>query len=205
MRLALLPLCAIALIAAAPTAWGRSAHGTVSNEVAIEVLASYAECVVASDPKTAAALLQADYSTDAYRWKVRDFARHRGQCILGGGTLRFNNMIFSANLAEALIRRRHVSPERLAEAGQAAFAAQGLGRSLGKCVAEKQPREVLAVFSTGHGSDEERAALAALKDSLPPCMPANMTASLSFASLRAMLALAAYHLVTDGPTPPAGN
>jgi hypothetical protein len=171
--------------------------------IAVKIMASFTSCLVARDSRTAEALLAADFTTRAYRDRLQDFSHKYNGC-LSGGRLRFNQLAFAGDLAEALMRRRQLSADRLAEAAQADVAARGPAPTLARCVTEKQPREVFALFATPHASDEERRALMALRESLPPCTPANQTSVFNTVGLRAMLALAAYHLVTDIP-PSAGK
>ena len=190
------------LTAAAPASPRVSYEQPNSDPVAVKVMASYADCVVENDPKAAAALLEMDIRTKAYKDSMAAYARHHGSCVPNGGTLRFSDLLFAGDMAEALMRRHHVTADALAAA---ATASPSPAPGMARCVAEKQPREVYALFTTPHASDEERQALMAMKDSFPPCTPANQTAVFNIVGLRAMLALAAYHLVTDGAAPPAGK
>ena len=161
------------------------------DPLAVQIMDSYARCAVAHDARRAATLLAADYRTDAYRRGVRDFAMENRGC-LHGGKLRFAQLIFAGDMAEALLRRERVSPDQIAQRS-----ASDAAPSAARCIVRKRPRDVAALLTTAPTSGDEHDAIATLGDALIACMPKGQTAVTNTVGLRAELALATYHVIHD--------
>jgi hypothetical protein len=136
-------------------------------------------------------------------------------------TMRLQPETFRDALYPALYRRRFpqapspaalsaLPPMELAPEfdGDVAALPQGYTarRSLGDCVARRDPVNAHAMVVAGVGKPAEAAAVAALKPAIAACLPAGTTLRLDLAALRAYTGESLYKLaVAAAPTPrPAG-
>ena len=169
------------------------------DPLAVVITNDYTKCVVGRDPRRAAALLVDDYTSDAHKHSMRDFALSNSMC-LHGGKLRFSDLIISGDMAEAMLRREHVTADQIAQ-----FAAADTSRATPRCMVQKQPRKVAALLQTPPASSEEHDAVAALIDTFAGCTTKGQTAAANVVGLRAQLALATYRMINDQAPTSAGN
>lgn len=198
----LVAMSAIALVGAARPDSGHPAVQYTpppSDPNAIRIMATYAQCVAVRDPRGAQQMLAADYRTDAYKKAIREFARSHRDC-LPGGQLKFNQVVFAGDMAEALLKHDGLDSAQLAGVA-AADQAPGLPR----CVIRKRPADVAALLETPHASRAEADAVANLQGAIAACTAKNVTMTANIVGFRAGMALATYRLMNNPAHAPAGN
>jgi hypothetical protein len=169
------------------------------DPVSVEMMSAYARCVVAKEPQRAEALVAAN---EADEKALRTFAREQRGC-LPAGRLAFAPIIFRGDMAEAVLVRRGIGAEALANAAAAPAPA---AQDMGACVVRGRPADVSALLATKPTSKAENDALAKLAPGLGDCMEKDRTMVTNGVGLRAMLAVGAYRVAMNIPAPaPAGN
>lgn len=164
---------------------------------AARVIVSWGRCTARSQTRATRALLAMDFRTDAYWSELGKLARKAGQCLYPGEVLRFRgSLLFAGALAEGLYERDDLSGAGLAARVEAApaIAARDGTEVIGLCVARRDPIAVRAVLATRPASDDERAAMGALKTTLAGCVPAGLDVRFGRPALRSLVALGLYRL-----------
>lgn len=178
----------------------------VTGPAAERQLSTFSRCVAVRWPDRAAAILALDYRTDEYRRRIRDFAHEVWRCA-PNGVLRFSQLPFAGNMAEALLPR-HLAGRDLAAAvavdsARPPIAARSESEMMSLCVVRTAPARVAALLASRAGGSEEVAAFGPLMPDVAGCVAAGAQMRLDRVGLRAMLALAAYRLVdyNNAPAP----
>ncbi|WBO23645.1 hypothetical protein [Sphingomonas abietis] len=170
------------------------------DPVAVQVMAVYAQCVVARDPAEARTLLAADYTTDAYKKAVRTFALSHRDCVPRGGKLRFNQIVFAGDMAEAVMKRQGVTAQQIEQKASVDHV-----DTMPRCVIKEKAGDVWALLASKPASRDEQGRLAALQDTQTICAPKDKVVAANPVAMRARLALATYRLLNDPAPTSAGN
>lgn len=165
-------------------------YGTPSDPLAVVALHNFAECVASRNSAGPVAVLAMDFRTDAYRDALRRLARGHNYCTTRNSQLRFNGLLFSGGLAEALITRGIT--------GTAVAVPRGPTEALSYCVVGRVPDAVRALLRTEPASDAEVTAFEPIGPALQACV-ASGTLTTNKPALRALLALATYRPASTSP------
>jgi hypothetical protein len=199
--LALAPAPAAAAMQAAPPA-----VGTRPEDLAM--MHEFSRCIVKASPGQAARILQLDYRKDSYRRSLRNFAQWPRHCAPMGGRLRMAGVLLAGSFAEALLPRalagRSLAAGVARDPARAPIEARDDGEYLGLCAVRTMPEQVSALLATAPSSEDEKKAVAVVAPGLPSCVRAGGSAIVNRPALRALLALAAYRMVTRS-APSAGG
>jgi hypothetical protein len=185
----------------------------VASAVDIRTLHVFADCLADRYERNMRRLLAMDYRSAAYDDALRTLTRMGSRCApFAFGKLRSARVLVVGAFAEALLPPA-LNGSRLADRvaydpSMPAVAARDEGEYLGLCAVRSMPNEVAELLATKPASDEERLAIGRIRPHLGPCVRAGAAARINVSGLRAVLALAAYRLVSQErpPTPrPAGS
>lgn len=176
----------------------------VTGPAAERQLSTFSRCVAVRWPDRAAAILALDFRTEEYRRRIRAFAQDVWRCA-PRGVLRFSQLPFAGNMAEALLPRRLAGRDLAAavafDAARPPVAARSESELMSLCVVRTAPAKVAALLATRAGSSEEVASFGPLMGDVSGCVAAGAQMRLDRVGLRAMLALAAYRLVDYNSAP----
>ncbi|HEX9947452.1 MAG TPA: hypothetical protein VGA98_07925 [Allosphingosinicella sp.] len=173
------------------------------------MLQDFTRCVAGERGAQARRVLKLDYRTDGYRRSLNNLASDVRPCRPFNGSLRMSGVLLAGGLAEALLPKAlggaTLRSRTALDPARPAIPARDAGEYLGLCAVRSMPDQVSALLATGPASEEEKAAAAAISANLGPCLRAGASAKLNRPGLRALLALAAYRIVTHAQPAPAGS
>lgn len=190
-----LPLAALALP-------GPASAKPASSAVDIGTLHVIADCMVDRYGPGVRRLLALDYRSRAYSSALQTLAREGSRCTpFAFGRLRSAGVLMAGAFAEKLLPRA-LGGSRLADRvahdpSKPAVTARDDGEYLALCAVRTMPDEVAGLLATRPASEAERAAVAGLRPRLGSCLRAGAAARINAPGLRAILALAAYRLVSQ--------
>ncbi|MDB5692272.1 MAG: hypothetical protein JWO81_1335 [Alphaproteobacteria bacterium] len=177
-----------------------------SEPLALLAMHNFAACAVDRTPHGAEALLALDYRTREYRETLSRFAKGHEDCA-PGSELAFSGIFFAGGIAERLLHNKGdaATVARLLayDPARPALRARDENELTALCMDRQAPDQATALFATDPGSDAETAAFRALGPTLVSCVRAGRTVKLERPVLRAMLALAAWRLVSQPAAVPA--
>jgi hypothetical protein len=164
----------------------------------------YAQCIAKANPGQAARILKLDYRTDSYRRSLGNLAGTPHLCASFDGRLKMAGVLVAGSFAEALLPRalagRALEDAVAVDPSKAPLAARDDGEYLGLCAVRTMPGQVAALLATVPASEAEKSAAAAIAPGLSPCLRVGAAAKINRPALRALLALAAYRIVSEaGP------
>lgn len=201
---ALLP--ALLLLAMAPAEPDSAAPSKPED---IRMVHRHSRCVVDSAPAQAARVLALDYRTDSYRRSLGNLITASRACAPLNGRLRVARMLIAGAFAEALLPRalagRSLATSVAHDPARAPIEARDDGEYLGLCAVRSMPEQVAALLATVAASEEEKSAAAAVTPGLSRCVRAGSSATLNRPALRALVALAAYRIVSQAGPRGAGK
>jgi hypothetical protein len=175
----------------------------------LRMLHDYTRCVVEANPNQTARLLKLDYRTASYRRSLQNLAASTRHCSRVGGRLRMSRVLLAGSAAEALLPRalagRPLDSAVALDPAKTPIQARDDGEYLGLCAVRSMPGPVAALLATAPGSEAEKRALAAVTPGLSPCLRAGAAATLNRPAVRALVALAAYRIVTQAGPAPEGS
>jgi hypothetical protein len=178
------------------TTWG--AKATPSE---VQALYSFSRCAVRHDPVAAARLLDGSIDMGSGDRNLENFAE-QSTCTQ---SFSFDNGLLAGGIAENLLKQHGkiagLATELAASANAARIYAHSDMEVAGICLANKAPADVASLLSSTPGGTAENAALDRIIPSIGNCVPHGQVARFSRPGLRALLAVAAYRIVT----PAAGN
>ena len=193
-------LSAIALAGAMPSA-AAPARGGANKPEDLRLMHDLARCVVRTNAPEARRILRLDYRTSLYERSLRKIAMGVRPCARFNGSLRMAGVLLAGSFAEALLPRaldgRTLASQAVYDPSKPAIPARDEGEYLGLCAVRSMPDGVAALLATDPGSPEEKSAAAAIAPGLSPCLKEGAAATLNRPGLRALLALAAYRIVTQ--------
>jgi hypothetical protein len=201
--------CAVIALAVSPLDAAKPKLSANPEDLAVQAVHNYAACIADTTPKGAEELLALDYGSSAYHKKLQALGKGHadGRCM-AGNMIRSSQALLAGGMAERLLVK-HSDRARFT----AAVAADGDKPLVGAhdpledaavCVIRADPAGSWAVLATDPTSDAELAALKAVSPSLPKCVPTGRKVVLNRPGLRAVLALAAYHM-TQPASPAQGS
>lgn len=205
-RPALVALAFAALAVSAPAA-AKPERAPAASEVDIRTLHVVAGCLANRYERNVRRLLAMDYRDAAYDDALRTLARMGSRCApFVAGRLRSARVLVAGAFAEALLpatlNGSHLADRVAYDPSMPAVAARDEGEYLGLCSVRSMPDEVAGLLATRPASEEERLAIGNLRPRLGPCLRAGSSARINASGLRAIVALAAYRLVTQPAGPP---
>jgi hypothetical protein len=204
------PLLWLALAAAGATAASAApADDQRATPEELRMLHDFTRCVAGQSEGQARRVLGMDYRTGAYRRSLRNLAVEARACRPFGFDFRMSGVLYAGSLAEALLPKALAGSTLVSRAAvdpsRPAIPARDEGEYLGLCAVRMMPDRVAALLATAPGSAEEKDAAAAVSRDLGPCLKAGVSAKLNRPGLRALLALAAYRIVTQAQPASAGS
>jgi hypothetical protein len=204
MKSVLLALAAV-LSFASPIAAQTSSPATVGSQSRLPVVRAahrYAGCVVTHRAAEARALLAMDFRTRAYGRAMQRLYRARLDCnhvFEDVGGFRSSGLLVAGSLAEALLQRdlagQPLAPRVAYDPARPVIQARNEGEVMAICVVRTGPAETSRLLATVPDSRDEYDALVAMSPVLSGCTPRGQ-ARFTREALRAIIALAAYRLVT---------
>jgi hypothetical protein len=175
----------------------------------LRMLHEHSRCVVEAAPNQAARILKLDYRSEAYRRSLGNLIAAPGNCARFNGRLRMARLLVAGAFAEALLPRAlggaTLESRTALDPSRPTISARDEGEYLGLCAVRSMPGQVSAMLAADPASEEEKAAAAAISSNLGPCLRAGASAKLNRPGLRALLALAAYRIITQAQPAPAGS
>jgi hypothetical protein len=188
-------ISAMAFLAVAASA--KPVGEPVSGDRAIIAVHVYAACVADRTPYGAEQVLAMDPNEASSHRMLERIAQGHPACE-PGGRIPFNDALFRSGLAERLLAKRADSAglvSRLAyDPTRRPVRAWDERDLVGLCMARKNPQAVAALLGTEPASAAEGQAEQALAPSFPACVKAGHTLQLGRATIRAMLAVAAWQI-----------
>ena len=165
--------------------------------LAAQAMYNFAGCVVETTRPGVEKLLAKDYRTAEYRKDVERLAKGHSRCAIGS-RLGFSQLLFAGNLAEHLLVDEFSADALAADLAidrtAAPIAARTDSEAISMCIAMRAPKDTAALFRTEVMSDAEKAALTAIGPQLSGCVKQGTEFRTNRSGLRALLALAAYHI-----------
>lgn len=189
----------------------KPAHSKLSgdpDDIAVQAVHNYGGCIAETTPKGAEELLALDPASPSYKSKLSALGHGHADSRCLFGRMRSNSMLLAGGMAEKLLVM-HTDGARFvasvtAEAAAPPFNAHNLSEAVATCVVRADPKNSWALFGTEPATPDEANALKALAPSLPGCVRAGQKLALNRPGLRAMVALAAYHM-TQPAAPAQGS
>jgi hypothetical protein len=203
MKIGILLAMALTLVSAGAVAAPAPASQTLKPED-LRMVRDFSRCIVGQNGNQVRRLLSLDYRTDSYRRSLGNLATATRPCRPFSGVLRMASMLLAGGFAEALLPRA-LAGQTLAskvafDPSEPALNARDDGEYLGLCAVRSMPERVAVLLATAPASEEEKSAIDAIRPGLAPCVREGAAAILNRPGLRALLALAAYRIVTRDPT-----
>jgi hypothetical protein len=197
---------ALTATALAGPAAAKPEPAAVSSADDLRTLHLVADCLTARYERNVRRLLAMDYRGSAYDDALRTLTRMGASCTpFAFGKLRSARVLMVGAFAEELLPDA-LDGARLADRvaydpAKPALAARDEGEYLGLCAVRQMPGEVAELLATKPASEEERLVMGRIRPNLGPCVRAGAAARVNLAGLRALLALAAYRIVSQaGPS-----
>ncbi|HEX8239595.1 MAG TPA: hypothetical protein VF574_07635 [Allosphingosinicella sp.] len=193
---------ALAATAAAGPAAARPVQATITSADDLRTLHLVADCLASRYERSVRKLLAMDFRGPAYDDALRTLTRMGASCTpFAFGRLRSARVLVVGAFAEELLPEA-LDGARLADRvaydpSKPALAARDDGEYLGLCAVRQMPDEVAGLLATKPASDEERLAMGKIRPNLASCVRAGAAARVNLAGLRALLALAAYRIVSQ--------
>ena len=189
----------------------RTVDATVGDDAAARAAQRYAGCIYLKQPSQVISALSAADRNEAAR--RLGGLQVKGTCmnlvitnnLADSQRLSFPTDLYRGLLAEAVIRNRYRQVELPRLPLQTAYSREWFdvtGRSrpideMNACVADTDPAGIMALLNTVPQSAAERTAVQKLSPSLGPCLSATTRLSSNRQSLRAGLAEALFHRLTE--------
>lgn len=196
--------CLIVLSLAAAAIPGQAAAKPAKTTSAADIgmLHAFAGCMTDRYRPAVRRLLALDYRSRAYDRALTTLTDQGSRCLpFAFGRLKSARILMAGAFAERLLPAA-LDGARLAERvahdpSRPPIAARDEGEYLALCAVRTMPDEAAALLATKPASEDERLAIAAIGPRLGACLRAGAAARLNAAGLRAVLALAAYRLVSQ--------
>lgn len=181
------------LAAAAPASAG-------AEDLAVQAIHNYGTCVVQHTPQGARAVLAMDYRSEEYRKRLRAYMKGHDYCIGMDASIGSNTLLMAGALAEALLKtdvRRDDLAARLAfDPQREVIDARSPSEAMALCTVMADPANVARIFESEPTTHDEVNALKPIGPSLTECLKKGTSMTLNKPGLRALLALAAWRIVT---------
>jgi hypothetical protein len=201
-----LAACALlAMPSAAPAK--RPSADRPADPLALLAMHNFAACAVDRTPHGAEALLALDFRTKEYRDTLNRFGQGHEDCA-PNTELIFDGVFFAGGIAERLLHNKGdaAAVARLLayDPARPALRARDENELTALCIDRQAADQATALFATDPGSDAETTAFRALGPAIISCVRAGRTMKLQRPVLRAMMALAAWRIVSEPAPSSAG-
>jgi hypothetical protein len=180
-------------------------HQDVGDPAAAQrVLHAYAACVVRERPAWAEAMIALPYRTPEQDSAVRRSQTGQQDCMgYSGLELRFSAHILVGAMAERLLetRYRSASLERASQPSEPEIAAGPLAprnmlEDVAICVVRRNPVAIRTLLGTAAGTPAELAAAQGFAGDLEPCASNGQRVTFGVPSLRSLLAVALFRVLS---------
>ena len=195
--------------ALASPALAREKLSPTPDDLSVQAIHNYAACIVETTSRGAEEALSLDYASEAYRKKLDRIAKgHADSRCMTGGQFRSSGVLLAGGMAERLVLEKLSAATfatRVAyDAGKPPAQAHDAMEMTAMCVVRAAPDKTWTIFTTAPTSREELGAMQAIGSTLAGCVPAGQKMAFNRPGVRAVLALAAYHL-TQPAAPAQGS
>ena len=177
-----------------------------ADDLAIQAVHNFGECIVREAPSgVAEQVLALDFNSEEYRTRLRAMAQGHERCIVGGWRLGSSPVLVAGAMAEALLKSE-VKPEELPQRiafdrARATISARSATETMALCTALQAPQATARLLETEPTSKEESAAVGSIAPVLTECLKKGTQLNVNKPALRALLALAAWRIVTTPKAP----
>jgi hypothetical protein len=177
-----------------------------NTPAARQAIETFGACMAERKPGEAHRLLTMDFTKSNYQTGLRLLSEEANrtcvrETLMSARVMRSSDLLFAGSLAEALLEKESTPLNaRLARSAGATVRSYSATDAVAQCLARSLPDQVAGMFATVPGSDAEGAAAAPLLEAVPVCARAagiGATIELTVPAVRAMVATAAYRLVTQ--------
>ncbi len=194
-------------LANAPVAAPQTASAAKSSDdLAIQAVHNFGACIVREAPSGAAEqVLALDFNSEEYRTRLRAMAQGHERCVVGGWQLGSSPVLLAGAMAEALLKSE-VKPEELPQRiafdpARSTISARSPTETMALCTALQAPQATARLLETEPASREESAAVGSIAPVLTECLKKDTQLTVNKPALRALLALAAWRIVTTPKAP----
>ena len=192
----------IALFALAAAA---APYANMPQDISIQAVHNFGECVVKRTPRGAREVLSLDYNSPEYDKELRSYIRGHDYCMPFNGAISSREVLFAGALAEAMLKmdvRSSELPQRLAyDPQRQMIAARGPAEAMALCTDFAAPQVTVRIFQTEPATPEESAAMQPLGGVLTDCLKKGAQVTINKPALRSLLALAAWRIVNTPRKP----
>jgi hypothetical protein len=192
--------CVVALVA--PAIAAKPLYGQPSDDLSVQAIHNFAECVADTTPRGAEELLALDYRSAEYGKRLDRLTQGHadGRCTYAS-RMQFDGVLLAGGMAERLLVEK-VKPESFSrlvvyDATKGPIQARSAMEMTSICVVRAEPAKTFAIFRSDPTSADESHAMQAIAPTLMSCIKAGQKITLNKPGLRASLALAAYRLVNQ--------
>jgi hypothetical protein len=184
----------------------RPATAKSADDLAIQAVHNFGTCIVREAPSGAAEqVLALDFNTEEYRTRLRAMAQGHERCIVGGWQLGSSPVLVAGAMAEALLKsavKPDELPRRIAfDPSRSTINARSPTETMALCTALQAPQATARLLETEPTSKEESAAVGSIAPVLTECLKKDTQLTVNKPALRALLALAAWRIVTTPKAP----
>ena len=177
-----------------------------TDDLAVRAVHNFGACIVREAPTGAAEkVLELDYRSEEYQKRLRAMAKGHDRCIVRGWRLGSSQMLVAGAMAEALLKsevKAKELPKRIAyDPARPAIKARSPTETMALCAALQAPQATARLLRTEPTTKEESEAMNAVAPVLTECLRKDVKLTLNKPALRAVLALAAWRIVTTPKAP----
>ncbi|MFL6800149.1 MAG: hypothetical protein ACJ8EQ_00045, partial [Sphingomicrobium sp.] len=172
-----------------------------ADDLAVQAVHNFGACIVREAPTGAAEqVLRLDYRSEEYRKKLRAMAKGHDRCIVPGWQIGSSQVLVAGAIAEALLKsevRADEMPRRIAfDPARATIKARSPTETMALCATLQAPQATARLLQTEPASKEESVAIGTIAPVLTECLRKDIKLAVNKPALRALLALAAWRIVT---------
>ncbi|HEY6663179.1 MAG TPA: hypothetical protein VIZ66_09665 [Sphingomicrobium sp.] len=176
------------------------------DDLAVQAVHNFGACIVRETPTGAVEqVLALDYQSEEYQKQLRAMAKGHERCIVGGWQLGSSQVLIAGAMAEALLKtevKANEMPQRIAfDPKRATITARSPTETMALCTAFQAPQATVRLLETEPTSKEETAAVGTIAPVLTQCLKKDTQLTVNKPALRALLALAAWRIVTTPKAP----
>ena len=182
-----------------------AASSSNPDDLSVQALHNFGTCVVQRAPRGARAALDLDYRSNEYDQQMHAVLKGTDYCLTPGGQMRASPVLYAGAMAEALLKdeiKPADLPQRLAyDPAWAVIKARSPVEAMALCTALQAPQATARLLETEPTSREESAAVGSIAPVLTECLKKGTQLNVNKPALRALLALAAWRIVTTPKAP----
>ena len=182
-----------------------AASSSNPDDLSVQALHNFGTCVVQRAPRGARAALDLDYRSNEYDQQMHAVLKGTDYCLTPGGQMRASPVLYAGAMAEALLKdeiKPADLPLRLAyDPARAVIKARSPVEAMALCTALQAPQATAQLLEAEPTTKAEAEAISAVTPALTDCLKKDMKLELNKPALRAVLALAAWRIVTTPKVP----